>query len=465
MSEVIVALKELQAHEAKHGGIRTLKTKLAKIQADVQRLQAELVAEGERLKKVKGLPIEFWNETRVQAARLIISIGEMMRTENPSSFDSSALDVLKQLAALYEEFGAGQVVEMTARNRSQEGDDAMIERIRKAAGDGAREIHFADPEVMGAVCIVVAPVPDFEKFVSSLESTVVIDEYPERRELDLEVYSPPGAYSAAEPQPLETEVASEPHPEFQAGMAHMDAELDRNAKEQGASPEQVESFRAAMRRGLAGVAAGDLDSEPSRFDPPTDIEDFAELLADEHAPHHDEAVRKLLSMTPADVKDKKLRGKIARGFRELALGSHFDRDDAVRGLVIWGGKYSVPIIVQLLDEDRPGPQEAIFRALGDVPTAEGAAAATRHLGNFFNHDLAVAALRRMGPVAEDALIQAAPADNEDVSLAAVALLADVGTDKSLAILRKATRSRNYAVKEAAYASIRAIRTRQEKADR
>jgi hypothetical protein len=192
-------------------------------------------------------------------------------------------------------------------------------------------------------------------------------------------------------------------------------------------------------------------------------ERLADLVKDEHAPHHDEAVSALLAMRTSDVADRQTRAKIARGFKDLALTTHFERRDACRGLVIWGGKYSVPILVQILDENKLGDNGPVFEALGDVATAEGATAAARYLGEFFNHDKAASALRRMGAVAEDALIEVAPSDDEKVSLAAVNLLGDVGTPKSYPVLRQGARSRNPAVKDAALASIRKIRTREQAA--
>ncbi|MCA9260022.1 MAG: HEAT repeat domain-containing protein, partial [Planctomycetales bacterium] len=170
------------------------------------------------------------------------------------------------------------------------------------------------------------------------------------------------------------------------------------------------------------------------------------------------AAKELNAIRPTDVKDKALRKQVAQAFRKAAFADHAD-DWAVEGLVHWGGKYSVPLVLQLLERDRMRSSDAIYDALARYPTEESAQALARQLGDFFNHDNAVRCLRRFGPVAEDALIEAAPSNEPKVSLAAVELLGDLGTQKSLPILRKAAASRNRNVSDLAKASIRRISKR------
>ena len=69
------------------------------------------------------------------------------------------------------------------------------------------------------------------------------------------------------------------------------------------------------------------------------------------------------------------------------------------------------------------------------------------------------ALRTMGTVAEAPLLTVAPAADADVALAAVALLAECGTEASYPLLRKAMRSRNPQVRETAKQSLARIRDR------
>jgi hypothetical protein len=71
----------------------------------------------------------------------------------------------------------------------------------------------------------------------------------------------------------------------------------------------------------------------------------------------------------------------------------------------------------------------------------------------------------MGSVAEPALIAVLPFEQPDSNRAALEVLGEIGTRKSLSILRRATKSANEEVKEAALAALRSIqeRLRDEKA--
>jgi len=174
-----------------------------------------------------------------------------------------------------------------------------------------------------------------------------------------------------------------------------------------------------------------------------------------------EAAETLLKVRPSDVANADTRKLIARGYKSMAEDSRgFDQEKGLRGLVIWGGKYSVPIIIEMMEKEGRHPSEEYFNALAQLKDPRGAVAVARFLGDFFSHDEAMAALRRMGTAAEDALIAAAPSNNPDASVAAVLLLGDIGGEKSIPILTKATGARNQQVKQAARDAIKKIRQRQ-----
>jgi hypothetical protein len=187
---------------------------------------------------------------------------------------------------------------------------------------------------------------------------------------------------------------------------------------------------------------------------------LAQLLNSDDTFGKRDAVDALLKVRPSDVTDPNTRKLIARGYRDIASGSSFfEKEKAVQGLVIWGGKYSVPILIEMLDKDKHGQSEQLYDALAKLKDPAGAEAITRHLGDFFTHEKAVNALRRMGPAAEGALIKAAPSNNADVSLAAVALLGEVGGKKSIDVLQKASEAKNPQVKLAAREALKKVRLR------
>jgi hypothetical protein len=188
---------------------------------------------------------------------------------------------------------------------------------------------------------------------------------------------------------------------------------------------------------------------------------LAQLLNSTDTFGKQEAAQTLLRVRPGDVANAETRKLIARGYRSLAMeGRGHRQEEAIRGLVIWGGKYSVPVLVELLEKDGQHASDELFTALGQLKDPRGAEAVARHLGNFFNHDAAVASLRRMGSAAESVLIDAAPSNDAKVSLAAVQLLGEVGGETSLKILQRAAQARNPEIKQAARNSIKRIRTRQ-----
>jgi HEAT repeat protein len=177
----------------------------------------------------------------------------------------------------------------------------------------------------------------------------------------------------------------------------------------------------------------------------------------------DRAIDVLIHVQPEDIQDKNVRQKIARNFRELALeGRSHNSEKVIQGLVLYGGKFSIPILIDLLDRAELRAPHAVFDGLAEFQDPKAAEALGRQLGDFFNHDAAVAALRKMGPVAEDVLIKSAPSNDAKVSLAAVKLLGEVGTPRSLNVLGKALKSKNPLIVAAAKQSAKDVRDRSRK---
>jgi len=191
-----------------------------------------------------------------------------------------------------------------------------------------------------------------------------------------------------------------------------------------------------------------------------DYRALGKLLTEGSTFDQEKAAKKLIAADPSEVSDAETRKLIARGFRTMAMDGRFHQDLAVRGLVRWGGKFSTPIIIQLMDRETINIDDHLFDALATLKDPRGAVATARHLGNFFNHDSAVATLRRMGPVAEPALMKVAPSNDAKASLAAVELLGEVGSPESYDLLRQAMKSKNRQVRDVAKASLKAIRDRE-----
>jgi WD40 repeat protein len=213
---------------------------------------------------------------------------------------------------------------------------------------------------------------------------------------------------------------------------------------------------AGASAGGGAAASSNLQREYARL---------AQLLNSDDTFGKREACESLLKVRPSDVASADTRKLIARGYLAIAKDSdHFEKQKAIRGLVIWGGKFSVPILIELLDKDRHGQSEELYDGLAQLKDPKGAEALARRLGDFFAHDNAVNALRKMGSAAEDALIKVAPSNDPKVSLAALQLLGEVGSEKSNSVLQRATSARNAEIKAAAREAIARIRTRKNRGE-
>jgi hypothetical protein len=448
----------------------------------------------------------------------------------------------------------------------------VASQLQQKLGPSARVAHVA---AGGEVSLIVGPVEDFEKFVTSIDFGTVSEKYPEQRSVTIDVSRPKvaGATSFDRPgaEQLETNPAfsgsSAPGEELSqdnlsaaAGGVHESNSYDdlvaRYGKDrvvrfeilnQGEIVEVLNQTVKAISNATKGILACQLKGAKGYVAPVKDFDafcrglGFAEIVERDDAErtlkikidrakvatwefsveqrlaerfgepkgrmieqmlrrqmqgglsgetqmpastdpdYHqklselmidatnkfaaDNAIEELLRIRPVDVQDKDVRKKIARNFRDLASKDGPLADaKAIRGLVLYGGKFSVPILVDLLERERLVSAREIFDGLAEYPDPRGAEAVAKRLGDKLNQDAAVRALRAMGPVAEAALMKAAPSNDSDVSLAAVQLLGEVGTQKSLTLLAKAARSTNPEVAEAAKASIKAIRERVKKPD-
>lgn len=214
---------------------------------------------------------------------------------------------------------------------------------------------------------------------------------------------------------------------------------------------------------LSGFVPRGAPGEPMFYHPDYHAQ-LAECLFDAQSPFHEKAVLALLSVRPSDVADKKVRGRIAQGYRAVAFAEGSPHAAlGVRGLVAWGGKFSAPLLIELLEKGNGGAtgmEEALYEGLGTVATPECAAAVVAQLGAATSSPAAVECLRKMGPVAEEPLVAALPFESAEANLAAIKLLAECGTRKSGTILRRATKSENEDVATAALEAIRKIRERE-----
>ncbi|MEM6329300.1 MAG: hypothetical protein AAF790_03515 [Planctomycetota bacterium] len=169
-----------------------------------------------------------------------------------------------------------------------------------------------------------------------------------------------------------------------------------------------------------------------------------------------EALKRLTSVEPSSVGGA-MRRRVARAIRDHVVESSGVSDEAVRALQAWAGRYSTPILAEKLSQERSSfRKKPLLKAIAKYPTPAAAEQVARLVGEFAIHDEACECLVAMGAVAEDAVMGIAPSDDAKTSLAAVTILGEIGTQKSLDLLKQARGSTNRKVKQAASEATRKI---------
>ena len=316
----------------------------------------------------------------------------------------------------------------------------------------------------------IGPVDDFNAFCNALDFAKIESRDDAERTITITVDGPKVKAKADEAyQKRRAE-------EIRKDMEEQQARLNRPNRLAGPAgpPAPTNGLGGPVGPEAPGGGASGPGAFPGRrFGPGMDLPDasepdyykkLADLMTDKTNFLNGKAIDALLKINPQDIPDKAVRQQIARNFRDLATGNitSMGNGKAIRGLALYGGKFSVPILVELLDKEQLKVDNSLFEALAANPDPRGAEAVCRKLGHSFNNAAAISALRQMGPVAEDALQKAAPSTDEAVSLAAVKLLGEVGTPKSFGLLTKASKTGTEEVRLAAKESIKEIRERARK---
>jgi hypothetical protein len=454
--ELIEALEASIAYEKANGMVRGSSGQINALQADLQRLQSELAQESGRIDDQAGLPAEFWTPYRRESFRML-RVTLTAGGPGAAMTDPATVSAIEQLSALCEQHGAERLIELTLVNDGGGDVQAAVQRLREIAGPDVQVVDFANPESPDEQLIGLSPVEDFDKFIASLDIGAVVDQEKARCEATVQLTSvaPPASLESPEATQLDSEFGRD-------GMA---------ADESGTMTSNVDGSQQLLMlvaggmefaTKLSGFVPRGAPGEPMFYHPNYHAQ-LAEHLFDAQSPFHEKAVLTLLNVPPQKVADKQVRGRIAQGYRGIAFSEGSTHAaSAVRGLVVWGGKYSAPLLVELLEKTSAGGAEieaALYEGLGTLATPECAAAVVARLGSATSAPAASECLERMGTVAEEPLIAALPFESAEANLAAIKLLANCGTRKCNTILRMATKSENEDVATAALDAIRKIRDR------
>jgi hypothetical protein len=234
------------------------------------------------------------------------------------------------------------------------------------------------------------------------------------------------------------------------------AQIEREWQQQQKAAEEA---RAALHQKWADEAAarereekGPDVSDPAYFDK------LAERMLSDNVLYRSQAIDALLKADRAAVRSWDTKKRIAWAFKALAEDKRSDEHSkAIAGLAKWAGKYSLPILLAMLDKEPAYDEEAVIRTLAELKDARAAPALAARLGHFRLGQIAFAGLSGMGSAAEEALLEVVPSEGPKACVAAITLLGDVAsTDKCLDTLRRAEGSRHESVRLAAIAAVQKI---------
>jgi serine/threonine protein kinase len=168
---------------------------------------------------------------------------------------------------------------------------------------------------------------------------------------------------------------------------------------------------------------------------------WADLHSDEYWPRKS-AVERLAGMKPNDQ-----RAKVTPRLAELTNDpEYFIRNAAIKALGVWGTEEDVPVLMRALAHQDPGTRNEALKVIGrfhDPRTLEPVMLCFRE---FSTRRDAAETLRELGPMAESDVLAILNERDElrllSLKQAAIEVLADIGTEKSVPALEKETTSDN-----------------------
>jgi len=143
------------------------------------------------------------------------------------------------------------------------------------------------------------------------------------------------------------------------------------------------------------------------------------------------AASALSRMKPLDER----RAKVTKAVEPLMRDSNAGlRDAAIRTMGVWGTKANVPALLKMLDQLDFGIRLVTMEALGRIPDQRSAKALAKLVLDTTSRNNAAAALKKMGLVAESAVIALLDDDDHQVRYQAYHILAEIGGKKSVAAI-------------------------------
>ena len=313
--------------------------------------------ESERLNKLSGLPMEFW---KVAEARVLEFALKCFEVAPPAQVAGAAevIQYYRNLRDLQQRIAYEELVKVDFTNMRSDLAERACDRLRKLA-PGATLYHL---EAAGVMSVAIGPVKDFGAFASAIDFGDVVSRNDSKRSFTVNVHR---TKLGARAETTQEEIR---------GDIDERAERARREGEERMARARAEAEKREAAR-LMEESGGD-PNDPAYYDR------LAEMVASGDYFKQEKAVKVLLRTSPSQVTLEQ-RKKIAKAFKQLAEDDRASmKEEAIKGLVIWGGKYSGPILLRMLEDAGRFDEEHIIKALGDIKYAKAAPALAAKLGDF-----------------------------------------------------------------------------------
>ncbi len=156
---------------------------------------------------------------------------------------------------------------------------------------------------------------------------------------------------------------------------HADSEAEAKSRKEQDRRNATEDAKATLDKKAAEEEAA-LERERTGPDPndPEYLQKLADRMLSDNSAYRSEAVEALLKAVPATASPE-AKKKVARAFKSLAEDDRSSmHDEAIRGLVKWAGKYSIPVLLTMLKGRHSPDEERVIKALADLTDARAAPA-------------------------------------------------------------------------------------------
>jgi predicted Zn finger-like uncharacterized protein len=202
---------------------------------------------------------------------------------------------------------------------------------------------------------------------------------------------------------------------------------------------------------IVTLVARKVDGPPANAD---DVTKALFRLKSASSRRRGDAARKLKDTLPDER-----RGQVVSALEPLLPDAdRGTREAAIEALGVWGTRDTVPLLLKTMQEKET--RAASIRALGRLKDERAVEPIADRLEDFFERGEAVEALKKMGPAAEEAMIQRLRHTDGGVRQAACDVLKVVGTKRSLPILQKVAAENDFFLSPKAKEAIKAIELRQ-----